>query len=401
MQNSYTGEIIPLDVFRDAVPTKTFRDAFEEMEEKKRLIQEAADRAIPNRDHQGPVFEVGEVIEIKGGKFRVNGFSRKRLYLDSLPFVILMALALLYTGCASTGGISASQIAAAETAATPIVSALAAKYPSDTAAINAAWSIATVLSQGAPVSTTTSPVLASLPAGTSNGTAIAAVNTAIAVLGTPGSHHGSPRTPSRGLSGAASSQAHRHDAHGAVWCQRCADSIGGKMNAAGTFRMLGTTVPLFSGEEEPKSDFMYCISLWQPWAQWVILGWKTIETRTHNRFASLVGKSIGIHAARKWDVSSIKLAERFLSKEQIKTTADFLSIGQDSGKILGTVDVTKSCLLSTEHEQAAMIECQTKRFGLFLENPLPMSPAVSIKGMQGIWKYHLPATQQASTPVAP
>lgn len=48
-------------------------------------LQAAKDEAIPNREHQGPVFQVGEVLEIKGGKFRVNGFSRKRLYLDSLP----------------------------------------------------------------------------------------------------------------------------------------------------------------------------------------------------------------------------------------------------------------------------------------------------------------------------
>jgi hypothetical protein len=43
------------------------------------------------------------------------------------------------------------------------------------------------------------------------------------------------------------------------------------------------------------------ISLWQPWAQWVALGWKLIESRTHNRFKSLLTKRIGIHASAKWD----------------------------------------------------------------------------------------------------
>ena len=43
------------------------------------------------------------------------------------------------------------------------------------------------------------------------------------------------------------------------------------------------------------------ISLWRPWCFWVMLGWKTIETRTHDRFANMMGKRIGIHAAQKWD----------------------------------------------------------------------------------------------------
>lgn len=32
-----------------------------------------------------PVFEVGEVIEIKGGRFRVKSFGRKELHLEGLP----------------------------------------------------------------------------------------------------------------------------------------------------------------------------------------------------------------------------------------------------------------------------------------------------------------------------
>lgn len=46
---------------------------------------------------------------------------------------------------------------------------------------------------------------------------------------------------------------------------------------------------------------MKVITLWQPWATWVVLGWKTIETRLHPRFASLAGQVIGIHAGLKFD----------------------------------------------------------------------------------------------------
>jgi hypothetical protein len=37
-----------------------------------------------------------------------------------------------------------------------------------------------------------------------------------------------------------------------------------------------------------------CITLWRPWSTWIADGRKTIETRTHDRFRSLVGKRIGI-----------------------------------------------------------------------------------------------------------
>jgi hypothetical protein len=103
-----------------------------------------------------------------------------KTFLPSLALTIL-------TGCAgTTQSITPAQINAAETAAQPLVAALAEKYPTDAAAINAGWGIVTALSQGAPVSASTHPALAALPAGTSSGSAIAATNTAIAILGTPG-----------------------------------------------------------------------------------------------------------------------------------------------------------------------------------------------------------------------
>jgi hypothetical protein len=102
-----------------------------------------------------------------------------------IALIALIVSVSLFTGCSGTS-ITPAQINAAEAAATPVVQALAAKYPSDTAAIDAAWGIATALTQGAPVSTATSPVLAALPPGTSSGTAVAALNTAIAIIGTPG-----------------------------------------------------------------------------------------------------------------------------------------------------------------------------------------------------------------------
>jgi hypothetical protein len=52
-------------------------------------------------------------------------------------------------------------------------------------------------------------------------------------------------------------------------------------------------------------DAVPTITLYQPWATWVALGWKTIETRAHQRLKSLAGKWIGIHAGKHWDANAI------------------------------------------------------------------------------------------------
>lgn len=49
------------------------------------LRQETLDKAIP-REYQGPTFTVGEVVELKGGFFRITGISsRGRLFLKGVP----------------------------------------------------------------------------------------------------------------------------------------------------------------------------------------------------------------------------------------------------------------------------------------------------------------------------
>lgn len=79
MQNTYTGDLVPLpkDLIEN-IPNAKFGSPFDPP-------QETKDAAIPIREHQGATFYVGEIVEVKGARFRVNGITRKRIYLDSLP----------------------------------------------------------------------------------------------------------------------------------------------------------------------------------------------------------------------------------------------------------------------------------------------------------------------------
>ena len=129
------------------------------------------------------------------------------------------------------------------------------------------------------------------------------------------------------------------------------------------------------------------ISMYGPWANWVGLGWKTIETRTHNRFKSLVGKRIGIHKALKWDDSALELAGPFLTELQVAKTKTFLRVG---GAICWTAFVRDSRELDPLNSIDALIDCtHVTRYGLFLSDVRTIE-MIPCKGKQGIWYYDIP-----------
>lgn len=90
MQDLSTGELKPMspeiaEALRK-IPEKKFESPFErQLGEVAERLQAERDRVIPVRAHQGPTFFVGEEVEVKGGRFRVQAITDKRLYLDSLP----------------------------------------------------------------------------------------------------------------------------------------------------------------------------------------------------------------------------------------------------------------------------------------------------------------------------
>lgn len=139
-----------------------------------------------------------------------------------------------------------------------------------------------------------------------------------------------------------------------------------------------------------------CISLWRPWADWVGLTWKQVETRTHRRFASLEGKTIGIHVAGKWDNTAIDAARKWLSREQIAATESIRKDETLCGCIRWLAKVTRHggpLLASTEDESRALIECgSVERYGLFLADvrPLPICDHTRVRGRQGIFYVELP-----------
>lgn len=143
---------------------------------------------------------------------------------------------------------------------------------------------------------------------------------------------------------------------------------------------------------------MDAISLHQPWATWVAVGWKTIETRTHDRFKRLTGRRIVIHSARKIDKAAF-FNNYYYERANLShspTNAINLSYAVQifGGKLLCTAKVA-DCRwapdldfeVPAEWNKQAMCDVAGK-FCIFLDEIKPLVNRIPFRGRQGI--FHVP-----------
>lgn len=125
------------------------------------------------------------------------------------------------------------------------------------------------------------------------------------------------------------------------------------------------------------------ITLMQPWATWIVWGYKTIETRTHPRFAALAGRTVLIHAGLRTDMKAFDQCYLPALRTLQPLPADH------KGAIIGAVDVLAFGRLKPSDAEEALIECNTPRWGLYLDNPRTFKHSMPMRGKLGIWRYDL------------
>lgn len=136
---------------------------------------------------------------------------------------------------------------------------------------------------------------------------------------------------------------------------------------------------------------MKAISVRQPWAIFTCMKWKTIETRTHDRFKSLVGRRIAIHGASQVDDAGF-LSEYFT---MAKTALDLRNITTFAllrrGCLVCTAKVAAAEWAPDIHfdewedwSNRAMCDVSGK-YCLFLEDIEPIVGRVRFRGRQGIF----------------
>lgn len=140
------------------------------------------------------------------------------------------------------------------------------------------------------------------------------------------------------------------------------------------------------------NNILPTITLYQPWASWIMREWKKIETRTHARFACLKGKRIIIHAGQK---SELIILNPYLTPEQIIHNPDEIV----NGCLLGTALVQDFSKLNEKHSKDALIECRkTERWGLHLTDVEKFDKPIPVQGAMGIWYFDLDSMQKVKKP---
>ena len=135
---------------------------------------------------------------------------------------------------------------------------------------------------------------------------------------------------------------------------------------------------------------MKAISLWQPHATWVAMKWKTIETRTHDRFRSLRGQRIIIHAAQK--AEDYRLLGEYLPPMDLVEQQNYTDrVGLQRGRLLCTAKVVIARWapniyfdLQEEWNKQGMCEVAGK-YLLFLDDIQPLRDMIPFRGRQGIF----------------
>ncbi len=167
-------------------------------------------------------------------------------------------------------------------------------------------------------------------------------------------------------------------------CPRCVSRISYQSGDESTLvcKRCGWT------KDQEQTD-MRAITLRQPWASLIAAGYKTIETRLHNRMGFLKGQHIAIHAGKQWDdYAWAALRDVHAHPEAIDMARPHSKKFLPIGAILCTVLVHNTGWLQSVHSSLALIPCwNSKRFGLFLSELEVLPEPVPCRGRQGAWTW--------------
>ena len=141
---------------------------------------------------------------------------------------------------------------------------------------------------------------------------------------------------------------------------------------------------------------MTALTLHEPWATWVALNLKPIETRTHDRYKSLIGKRIAIHAGKRFDRHACTTAKAALEGYHPDVVADLIAKLIDAakkpnhGRVVCTTQIYAGAWLAEIHNRQALVDCgpnAAPRFGFFLRNTKTCGDPTVYRGRQGIWTW--------------
>ena len=132
---------------------------------------------------------------------------------------------------------------------------------------------------------------------------------------------------------------------------------------------------------------MKAITLYQPWAEAIIQGYKLIETRTHDKLRSLEGEVIAIHAGQKFDESFMRAARAYLDRDLIHKLC--VRGRRHRGVVLGTAHV-RICQRLEDSDSTYALCPASGLYGLYLDTIKKLHMPYVVRGHQGIWHVEIP-----------
>jgi len=143
---------------------------------------------------------------------------------------------------------------------------------------------------------------------------------------------------------------------------------------------------------------MPAITLHQPWASLIADKHKTVEVRSHRGFACLIGKRIGIHAARRVDWAAWAAVLRCgneAAADCLRWAGDWATRGITTrecgcammplGAIVCTAFVRAFAPMPPGYCREALCDAAPGDYGLLLEEVRALTPPVPARGRQGVW----------------
>jgi hypothetical protein len=129
----------------------------------------------------------------------------------------------------------------------------------------------------------------------------------------------------------------------------------------------------------------------------IVLGTKTIETRTHRGLAACADHRIAVHASaaktgieRRW--ASISIAKEYADAKADAPESSLDMFGAPDfrplfGAVLGTVFVVEHRILTVKDERAARCRITDNVFGLVLRDPILFTRPIPARGSFGVWEW--------------
>lgn len=139
---------------------------------------------------------------------------------------------------------------------------------------------------------------------------------------------------------------------------------------------------------------MKAISLWQPWASLIMLGTKSIETRS---WSTAYRGPLLIHAAKRLNKNELKMIAEdpaFDDGLALAGGASFQNLlNLPRGVLLGRVELV-DCRRTDSFKMEELLDewpygnFESGRFGWVLERPVIFDPPMEYKGAQGLFEVH-------------